>query len=374
MIKRNRLFSSPNEKNPIRELDDPSGFSEIKTLKKQMLKMMLLAFILASTTSIIYAIVDKHVFYSFLPHFFVIPFYSFMLYKVTKKCEANIERIAVISLLIYAFALFPPTWVMFSYSHPMVVVVAVFISIMSALLFEGKTKKIIMNLILSMMLVFFILDIVRNFLISTHQGRDYLGMGVGILITAGMVVICVNGFKNKFLKMSIRLHQYSIMDSLTGAYNSRKMNELLEEFIEAYNSDGEIFSVAMIDMDKFKRINDTYGHNVGDTLLKQTVEVMQNNLRTEDVLARYGGDEFVVLIPNCNAEEAKEIIERLLIAVGKIETDDNVGGITFSAGVSDIREASNSKIDIFKLADMKLYNAKESGRNMVFENLFEQKT
>ncbi len=152
-------------------------------------------------------------------------------------------------------------------------------------------------------------------------------------------------------------------DKLTGIYNRHKFEELF--MLETQRSErfSNPLSLIMIDIDHFKLVNDKHGHDVGDNILKHLAKVVKENIRNLDVFARWGGEEFLVLAPNTDLDEARILAEKLRLA---IETSDfpTVKNITISAGIS-ILEENDSFDTLFKRADQALYNAKNNGRNQV---------
>lgn len=149
-------------------------------------------------------------------------------------------------------------------------------------------------------------------------------------------------------------------DPLTGLMNRRGLNFAIEKKL----SINSFFSILLIDIDFFKKINDTYGHEQGDLVLKLLAEIMQKNFRKNDVCCRYGGEEFIVLIPNVSKEEAYESAERFRKALEQ-QFIENVGYITISIGIAYWPESSKDISEVFRIADKHLYEAKSSGRNCI---------
>ncbi|WP_425919526.1 sensor domain-containing diguanylate cyclase [Acinetobacter sp. TSRC1-2] len=149
-------------------------------------------------------------------------------------------------------------------------------------------------------------------------------------------------------------------DPLTGLMNRRGMNF----FIANQMTKKEKFSILLIDIDFFKRINDTYGHDQGDLILKYLAEIMQKSFRKNDACCRYGGEEFIIVIPNTSQQSIYESAERFR---RELETQSlpNVGSITVSIGIASWPESSDDILEVFKIADKHLYEAKNSGRNCV---------
>ena len=152
-------------------------------------------------------------------------------------------------------------------------------------------------------------------------------------------------------------------DYLTGLYNRRKIHEIIETEIirsKRYNS---AFSVILIDIDDFKIVNDTFGHNTGDKVLVQFSGTLKHTIRESDIASRWGGEEFLVIMPETTIDGASALAEKLR---SNIENCDfkNIGNITASFGVTGIRHGDNVQSLIHR-ADEALYSAKEAGKNTV---------
>lgn len=162
----------------------------------------------------------------------------------------------------------------------------------------------------------------------------------------------------------------SVIDSLTGLFNRRKMEEDLENEILRCERYKREFSVFMIDIDWFKKYNDYHGHQKGDDLLKEIGSIFLKNLRKVDKVYRYGGEEFLVLLPETNKRNAIIVAERLnrIIAQKKFEGEEESqpsGKITISIGLSSYPLDGLRKDEIIKAADSALYRAKSHGRNRI---------
>lgn len=164
------------------------------------------------------------------------------------------------------------------------------------------------------------------------------------------------------------LHELSITDFLTGLYNRRHLIESLSrEILRADRKNGEL-SLIVMDIDHFKAVNDCYGHQQGDHVLQIVSTILKNELRNYDIAARFGGEEFVAVIPDVAADEAMLVAERIRLAVQnhRFESDLSELSLTISLGVADLSILSCQTVDNFiKLADDALYRAKANGRNCV---------
>lgn len=164
-----------------------------------------------------------------------------------------------------------------------------------------------------------------------------------------------------------RLHEDSIRDPLTKLYNRRFMNESLHrELLRARRADSPL-SLIILDLDRFKSINDEYGHDVGDDVLVTVAQNLSRAVREEDYMYRYGGEEFVIALPGANLDIARE---RALEACRKvralrIDTEKGTLQITISAGVATFPEHGNTQEELIVQADKALYLAKQSGRDRI---------
>lgn len=165
-----------------------------------------------------------------------------------------------------------------------------------------------------------------------------------------------------------RLRRLSITDGLTGLYNHRHVHELLHEEHERIKRSGEYLAVTMLDLDRFKLLNDTHGHPTGDLVLAETARILRENAREIDMIGRYGGEEFIAILPGAAEDEAAGFAERVRCAVEEFVYRDDGKEIrmTVSAGVASGREGDYDAPDeLIKRADKALYAAKEGGRNRV---------
>jgi diguanylate cyclase (GGDEF)-like protein len=155
-------------------------------------------------------------------------------------------------------------------------------------------------------------------------------------------------------------------DSLTGLYNHSAIKEhLMRELARAQRARLPL-SLALIDLDFFKRVNDTYGHMVGDQVLRALSRLLQQWMRRSDIVGRYGGEEFVVILPGTSAEDSIGVLDNVRDAFSKVRhhAEDKEFNVTFSVGVADLGVASDADA-LFKAADDALYRAKNGGRNKV---------
>ncbi len=162
-----------------------------------------------------------------------------------------------------------------------------------------------------------------------------------------------------------KLRQLSETDALTGLYNRRKLIATLDDRLAAFENDKSQTSLLVFDLDNFKRINDDMGHHMGDAALIEIARLCRQHLRQSDVIARFGGDEFVIVMPGTESGNALEIAERLRKHVPAALRDCMRHESTISGGVSDFRFSDKSTDDILRRADEGLYHSKRTGRDRV---------
>lgn len=164
-----------------------------------------------------------------------------------------------------------------------------------------------------------------------------------------------------------KLQKDGLEDPLTGVKNRRYLDTCLDQKVKEALRDKQLFSFLLIDIDFFKKVNDTYGHQAGDLVLKELAQTLQKRVRDSDVLARYGGEEFAVVLKDIDSEQAKKIAEEFREIVERLVVDYNGQkiNITISVGVSTFSEENNVPEKIVTSADSALYQAKKRGRNCV---------
>ena len=175
------------------------------------------------------------------------------------------------------------------------------------------------------------------------------------------------------LKYKKELEHSIIIDELTQVYNRKFMDAQLQKLVQYYTRNNAPFSVVLADIDFFKKINDTYGHLVGDEVLKGFATLVMNAKREQDTFCRYGGEEFVLLMPQTTAEEAYMLMEshRKLIEQQYFTGNDTTFQVTFSAGVVEAMTRNLHAKKLLEQADQALYHAKQTGRNqtVMFERI-----
>jgi diguanylate cyclase (GGDEF)-like protein/PAS domain S-box-containing protein len=170
------------------------------------------------------------------------------------------------------------------------------------------------------------------------------------------------------IRLREALHTQSVRDALTGLYNRRYLEEVLDREMRRAGRAGQSLGVLMLDLDHFKRFNDTHGHDAGNAVLRETASFLLKNVRAEDFVCRFGGEEFVVILPTAGLDGAHARAERLRSKMRELNImyqGKSLGMVTFSVGVAAFPEHGMSPKDLMASADAALYEAKRGGRDQV---------
>ena len=216
-------------------------------------------------------------------------------------------------------------------------------------------------------------------------------------IIAGLFIICFVLFRISFDNESIELIKYlgllfsvvgliytlrtsqnntklidvlkdeAMHDGMTGLLNHKFFEKRLDEEIERSNRYNETMTLLFLDLDNFKRINDTHGHQYGDYVLKITASIIQDNVRNIDIVSRYGGEEFSVVLVNANKKVSLKTAERIRKEIENFKFNQNniKERLTISIGMGEFPSDANNKEDIIKYSDSKMYIAKKDGKNCI---------
>ncbi len=179
--------------------------------------------------------------------------------------------------------------------------------------------------------------------------------------------------QNQLIYSKKKIEEQAKQDSLTKLWNRAAIIQLLEEELDRSRREKKPVGMLLVDIDYFKNINDTYGHLVGDVVLIEVASRMKKNVRLYDRIGRYGGDELLVVLPNCRLTQVQVIAERLRLAVSqkKIKTDMGSLGVTLSLGAfSSENQPEISTDNLIKASDNALYQAKRNGRNCIVINRY----
>jgi len=189
-------------------------------------------------------------------------------------------------------------------------------------------------------------------------------------LSAGDRLRCGNHIFRFLDQIEAQYHEtvYAMMtrDGLTGALNKRYLTEILNRDIERCRRRNRPMAMILLDIDHFKKVNDTYGHLVGDEVLQELSRRIQQVIRGDELFARFGGEEFAVLVSDGDLAEARELAERCFATVGSQPFDTSTGRIvvTISVGIAEFKGDGTAN-SLIERADQKLYRAKQTGRNQI---------
>lgn len=232
------------------------------------------------------------------------------------------------------------------------------------------------SLVLSLLVTLYIVHYISQPLRAIEEAAEQFESGdYSSRVTLDDSSDQIGSLKNTFNSMaekietSIRmLQEYSLRDELSGLYNRREFDLQLAHEINRCQRQNGTFSLALFDLDKFKQINDTYGHRFGDVVIRRFSEILKQTVRVTDIPARYGGEEFALILVGADAVRAAETAERVRarLEAHAIKGDDDVlATVTVSAGVASYPNCAQNENDLFEAADRALYRSKGDGRNRV---------
>jgi two-component system cell cycle response regulator len=203
-------------------------------------------------------------------------------------------------------------------------------------------------------------------------GEDSSALSDGDRIEIGSSLLKFSYQDTELEKVHQTLYDSAVRDGLTGAYNKRYLIDRFQQEFTYARRHGEMLHLAIFDIDHFKSVNDDHGHVVGDAVLRDTCKLVLQKIRNEDLFARFGGEEFIVLMRGISTENALLVAQRIREAVAnnRVSHEDISLSVTISVGlVSGPTEACFAPDDMLRAADTQLYKAKKGGRNQVCSGL-----
>jgi diguanylate cyclase (GGDEF)-like protein len=185
-------------------------------------------------------------------------------------------------------------------------------------------------------------------------------------VTAAVETFSENRAEREIRERVAELERLAMLDGLTGLANRRYMDGRLEAKLSENARYGWPFGLAILDIDDFKKVNDAFGHETGDRVLKMVAATLRASVRPFDDVGRWGGEEFLVLLANVRGAAARALVDRLrvLVAASSLDREDGPLAVTVSAGLAEVRDGDTAEI-ILRRADEGLYSSKRAGKNRV---------
>lgn len=311
-------------------------------------------------------------FYSFLYLFYIdsifativnqtFAFLYFIYFQLIKKDELLKARLAFFTIFLIHMLII----VMFFASSASGFHFYYILSVPGAFLFFSKEDKQIKYGIPIVAFIFFVLCHLSGSAFSSFEFSKTLFDFIFLATIASVFIILaivMAAFHDELKKKEKKLEELSTTDSLTGIYNRRAFYTFADRMIKYSRRYNDSLGLIIFDIDFFKIINDVHGHDIGDLVLKEISKVVSSSLRETDRLARFGGEEFIILLPEVSQKSVESIAEKLRVLIENTKIQDI--DVSASFGISLLKDEDNIE-SLIKRADIALYEAKKSGRNKV---------
>ncbi len=345
-------------------------FGKNKSLEEKTFLLVAFAGIFMSTIGLVGNIsLQLNIVTLFIPAInIIIDCICIVYFSKTRKWETP----SVIVIMYAIFVLFPSLWFSTNGATGSTMPFVVLIGIFVVIAFKGKFRTTILVVVIFMFTAFTVLELYFPEITNPYPNREahYIDLSLGMFLSYSVTVYLAyqvlgdyEKSKRESEKLVRQLEISSITDALTGVYNRRFLTSCLdEEMRNSYDSGAEL-SICIIDIDFFKRINDTYGHNYGDEVLIKLSRCIADSLSGDEIFGRYGGEEFLIIFKNDAIAPAKAKMDVVYRNLKKIQWRDNID-VTISCGISAYQKGiSFSKF--LEVADLHLYQAKQNGRNQM---------
>lgn len=298
----------------------------------------------------------------------IVFFVTVILFFIAKYFE-KYNLTAFIGILTLSLIFYPVMWIYNAGSEGPLIYFILYNAVISGIFFNKSNFKLILGLQVIITLALYYFEYKNPNLIVLYKDDTIKFIDlifcfiVVFLLTFITIKKVMNAYNNKIEELNIiskEMEKLATTDPLTGLLNRRKMYQELDNRLLDIS-----FAIILLDIDYFKNINDNYGHNCGDFILVELSHLLKESLEKDDLICRWGGEEFLIILPNTDVATAKVIMEEIKLKISKkvYDYDNKKISITITAGIS-LHE--NNSIDIsLANADKALYNGKSSGRNRV---------
>lgn len=269
------------------------------------------------------------------------------------KISINTACLVPMSLLCFVYT--PLSWFTFDGLLGCTPYLSILFAAIIALTYYRRIQAIMLALYGAMMLALIVIWLITW--PGEKLSEQIINILVAYLLTAALIVFTIEGVKQKNMELNKKITDLSLRDALTGLLNRRAIDQILGRLEGVFKSEGAEYALIILDIDKFKSINDLFGHSVGDSVINSIATSIQTSIRTEDHAFRYGGDEFLLLLPYVNSDTAYQICDRIDAALREVE------GYAFPLTVSKgcaLRSEVSSTAKMFELADERMYEDKRN--------------
>lgn len=304
-----------------------------------------------------------HIF--FIHNYFIafidtVAFCVFLYLYLDLRHNNNLKKAATVGLLMLSLFMF--TFVYFNHNSSFGLIWTIFVPIFAISQFKPK-----IGLAISLVYYLFLFTFLFFGVLFWNETSWDITSFLRLFVASILLTLVYFAIEQSFEKVSTQLKKLTNTDTLTSLFNRRKIDKIIEEKFHEYERYGTNLSIAILDIDDFKMINDKYGHIIGDTVLKEFAHLLMSNSRKTDAVGRWGGEEFIIIMPNTTLEQAILNMQRLMT---KLASHDfmHVKTFTCSVGVCQANTDLNTVDKLFQCADNALYNSKRNGKNQISSN------
>ncbi|WKY44390.1 GGDEF domain-containing protein [Eubacteriaceae bacterium ES2] len=249
----------------------------------------------------------------------------------------------------------------------------IFVELLYVILYKRNNQVMVESILLSVFFVFAIIVFIVRLIITINESSMVSFMDAGFIHSLTIIVFQVLPFSLSITtfwisnsEMERKLKTISMIDALTGLYNRASIMRIIDQSVETYKRSAGHFAIVMADIDFFKKVNDTYGHQAGDTVIMRVANSLSEEIRKGDFVGRYGGEEFIMILFDISASELEQRLNGLREQIADLEIDVNSEKIRITTSFGGvINDACYNSELLIKAADKALYEAKDSGRNRV---------
>ncbi|MDY0121564.1 MAG: GGDEF domain-containing protein [Sulfurimonas sp.] len=284
-------------------------------------------------------------------------FIIFLLLYIDLNKKKNLQRASIIGTFI--IAVFMLLFVYLNHNAGFGLIWTIFVPVFGVALF-GSKQGMFISFVYYLLLFSLLFYGLHHWKEPTWDLLSFLRFVFASLVLLWVLYVTESSFE----KVSAILEKMTYTDALTELYNRRKIDEIMEEKCYEYERYGTPLSIAILDIDDFKEINDTHGHDIGDKVLSELSSLLKANSRKSDIIARWGGEEFMFIMQNTQKKNAIESMEKLREVIAK-HSFETIGHITCSIGVCELTPDISSANKLFSCADQALYRSKNNGKNSV---------